>query len=339
MLEPPDASTLLVAGFSAVCAPLLFATFAFLLRFPGKSAYAVATSGVLLGALTLLQVRHVLWLTGGPEPLTTPDYRLALFLVPPTFYLFGQWAIRPTEPFRPLLLLHLAPVPVLLAIRLEIALPLLFTIGAGYSLWLGSVIYGLRAERRRFRFEFFFFGVMSVLALGVLLLGYSLPYLDPAHFYRFYAHAIGLAFAILVVALIGMPELVGDLTEAARVRYGVSTLRDVDVDACVRRLQSLMTEEKVYRDEDLSLASLAEQVGLTSHQLSELVNARLGVSFSRYVREQRVAAAKELLLKSPAQSILSIGMETGFRSQSNFYVAFKEVTGQSPGEFRRSGGA
>ena len=29
-------------------------------------------------------------------------------------------------------------------------------------------------------------------------------------------------------------------------------------------------------------------------------------------------------------------MDTGFRSQSAFYAAFKEVTGQSPGDYRKS---
>jgi AraC-like DNA-binding protein len=49
-----------------------------------------------------------------------------------------------------------------------------------------------------------------------------------------------------------------------------------------------------------------------------------------------VDAAKALLVNAPSQSILSISMDTGFRSQSAFYAAFKEVTGQSPGEFREA---
>jgi transcriptional regulator GlxA family with amidase domain len=97
-----------------------------------------------------------------------------------------------------------------------------------------------------------------------------------------------------------------------------------------------MTGGKAYQDESLSLASLAGTVGVSSHQLSELINTRLGIGFSRYVRECRVRAAKALLMSAPARSILSIGMDVGFRSQSAFYAAFKEVTGQSPGDYRRS---
>jgi AraC-like DNA-binding protein len=97
-----------------------------------------------------------------------------------------------------------------------------------------------------------------------------------------------------------------------------------------------MTVSKAYQDEKLNLSSLADQLGLSSHQLSELVNTRLGRGFSKYVRDCRVEAAKTLLVSAPSQSILSISMDTGFRSQSAFYAAFKEATGQSPGDWRKA---
>jgi AraC-like DNA-binding protein len=97
-----------------------------------------------------------------------------------------------------------------------------------------------------------------------------------------------------------------------------------------------MTTRKLYANEDLSLSSLAAELGISTHQLSELVNSRLGLGFSRYVRERRVAAAKQLLVAAPSQSILSVSLDTGFRSQSAFYAAFKEITGQSPGDFREA---
>ena len=44
---------------------------------------------------------------------------------------------------------------------------------------------------------------------------------------------------------------------------------------------------------------MAELLGLSNHQLSELVNVKLGKGFSRYVREFRIDAAKAMLLDEP----------------------------------------
>ena len=331
-----DFANIAFAGFSAVSAVLLFLAYALLINVPGKSVYSVSSCAALLAALTLIQIGHLQYFLGGPEPFASFSYRRGLFVAPSMFYCFGRWAILPTESFRPIQMIHLLPILLLFAVRLDIALPILFLFGAAYSLWLGYVVYDLRDQRKQFRFEFFYFGVMSVFAVIVLGLGFLLPRIDHDYFYYFYSSAIGLAFAIMVVALVANPDLIGDLLEAARVKYGASTLRDIDVDACLKKLNQLMTESKTYENEGLSLSSLASDVGISSHQLSELINTRLGMGFARYVRECRVRAAKALLISAPAQSILSISMDTGFRSQSAFYAAFKELTGQSPGDYRKT---
>lgn len=325
-----------VAGFSVVSTVLLFCAYAFLIDAQGKSAYSLISCTVLLAALACIQFSHLRYFNGGTPPLDLFQYRLALFVVPSSFYFFGRWAIYPAESFRPASLLHLLPILLLFALPLQIALPILLVFGAGYSMWLGYLVYGLRAQRSQFRFALFYFGVMSVFAVAVLILGFSIPFMDDAIFYYFYSNVIGLAFGILIVALISKPDLIADLAEAARVRYGTSTLRELDVDTCLNKLRELMTVSKAYQNENLSLSSLAEQLGISGHQLSELVNTRLGVGFSKYVRDCRVAAAKVLLVSAPSQSILSISMDTGFRSQSAFYAAFKDATGQSPGDWRKA---
>jgi AraC-like DNA-binding protein len=331
-----DLANIAIAGFAAISAVLLLLAYALLIDVPGKSIYSLGSCVALVAALTTIQVGHLVYFTGGSEPLVHFYYQLALFVAPPAFYCFGRWAILPTESFRPLQLLHFLPVPLLFLLPQKIALPILFTFGAGYSLWLGNLVYGLRDRRKQFRFEFLYFAIMSVLAVIVLGLGFAIPYVDHDYFYSFYNNAVALGVGIMLVALVGNPNLIGDLNEAARVKYGASTLREVDVDACLAKLNQLMNDSKVYQSESLSLASLAEAVGLSGHQLSELINTQLGIGFSRYVRECRVNAAKTLLISAPGRSILSISMDTGFRSQSAFYAAFKETTGQSPGDYRRS---
>jgi AraC-like DNA-binding protein len=119
-------------------------------------------------------------------------------------------------------------------------------------------------------------------------------------FYRVYNVAVGLGIAIMIVALVANSQLIGDLSEAARVKYGTSTLAGIDVPASLERLARLMSQGKAYQNEELSLGSLAAEAGLSPHQLSELINSRLGMGFSRYVRERRVEAAKALLLSRVA---------------------------------------
>ncbi len=188
--------------------------------FPANRSIPLGSCAALVAALTTIQIGHLVYFTGGREPLEHFYYQLALFVAPPAFYSFGRWAILPMETFRPLQLLHFLPIPLLFLLPQNIALPILFTFGAGYSLWLGNLVYGLRDRRRQFRFEFLYFAVMSVLAVIVLGLGFAIPYVDHDYFYYFYNNAVALGVAIMLVALVGNPNLIGDLTEAARVKYG-----------------------------------------------------------------------------------------------------------------------
>lgn len=330
--------SILLAGFSVVSAAVLFFAYALFMPFSGKTWLSVVTCGVFMLALGNLQFTHFLYFSGGIEPLDSANYRFWLFVVPSMFYLFSRTVILPNSPAHPLLLLHLAPLALPFLLPQGIALPLLFLIGTGYSVWLANTIYGLRDKRRQFRFELFFFIVMSVIAVFVLILGFSIPYIDDRIFYIFYTNSIALAFMLAVSGIVAIPGLLNDLSEAARIKYAASTLAAIDVEAALKQLEALMIDDKIYRNEDLNLSSLAAELDISSHQLSELINSRLGVSFSRYIREQRVEAAKALLLANSKQSILSISLDTGFKSQSSFYAAFKDITGVSPGDFRKRGG-
>jgi len=325
-----------IAGFSTVSAVLLLLAYAVFIRVPGKSWLSVLSCALLVGGLFAIQAGHLQYFQGGPAPFGLAYYRVGMFVTPSAFFFFGRWAILPTESFKPLMLINVAPILLLAIPNLAISLPILYTFGTAYSVWLGWLVYGLRDRRKQFRFEFLYFVVMAVLAVIVLALGFAIPYINVAWFYHFYNFGVGLGIAIMVVALVSNPNLIGDLTEVARAKYGASTLGGIDVDGTLKKLEKAMSEGKAWQSEDLTLSSLATELGISGHQLSELVNTRLGLGFSRYVRECRVRAAKVILVAAPSQSILSVSMDTGFRSQSAFYAAFKEITGQSPGDFREA---
>ena len=96
-----------------------------------------------------------------------------------------------------------------------------------------------------------------------------------------------------------------------------------------------MEVERVYCDEDLDLHRLATMVSVTPHQLSQYLNERLHISFRKFVNDYRIGAARQMLADLPERTALEVGLAVGFNSNSVFYEAFKERTGQTPAGFRR----
>lgn len=90
--------------------------------------------------------------------------------------------------------------------------------------------------------------------------------------------------------------------------------------------------ETLYR-EDLSLAAIARQVGMSTFYFCKKFKTATGVNFTHYVSRVRVEKAKSLLL-NPNYRISEIGFEVGFQSLSHFNRVFKSVAGKSPTEYR-----
>lgn len=104
-----------------------------------------------------------------------------------------------------------------------------------------------------------------------------------------------------------------------------------------QQLESIMTLQQPYLDNDLSLAKLAEQLGISSHQLSELLNNHLHCSFYDYVNSFRVQEAMALLNQAGnTMMILDIAFEAGFNNKNTFYRLFKQHTGLTPAQFRKN---
>jgi len=209
-------------------------------------------------------------------------------------------------------------------------------VGAVYLLWLLKSLVALQEHRKNFRLEFAILLVVLLVALFVIALGLSQSLMSKTQFVALYSGSIGLVFVALAVILLLKPRVVQRVRKAAKETYQNSTLKQVDCEQKIRELTDLMIDRKLYQQNNLDLHTVASELGLNSHQLSELVNSQLGQSFSRYLRERRIEAAKKMLLTEPKTTILNIALEAGFASQSNFYDAFKEMVGSTPSQYRKS---
>ncbi|MDJ0711912.1 MAG: helix-turn-helix domain-containing protein [Woeseiaceae bacterium] len=330
----PAAITQVFVGFSILAAPVLLVAYLFFLRDMDKSPVGRLACVVLLGSMFGLQIYHLLFLLVAVDPFAHRTYMLLLLATPAAFFFFSREVLVAGSTRSPLHVLHLIPIAAGPFLPLAWIPSISFVLGAGYSVWFAMYVFGLRRHVHRYLFELSFFCYFAVLAVTMLVLATSARALGNEVFFISYALFTGASFVLVTAAMIWFPEILADMSDAARLAYTSTTLGNVDVDDRLAALTRAMDDDKLFENVDLSLAMLADAVGLSPHQLSELINTRFGYGFSRYVREHRVAAAQRMLRGEPSASVLSISLATGFRSQSNFYAAFREITGMSPGAWR-----
>ncbi len=102
------------------------------------------------------------------------------------------------------------------------------------------------------------------------------------------------------------------------------------------RWAARVAESGWWRDEELTLASLARRLGTSPRSLSRALNEGLGQSFNEFVNRLRVdAVAAELRDPARRRDLLAIALDAGFSSKASFNRAFRAYTGTTPSEFRR----
>ena len=84
----------------------------------------------------------------------------------------------------------------------------------------------------------------------------------------------------------------------------------------------------------LSLDDIADEFFINRTYLSELFRERLGKNFVQYKNEVRIEQAK-ILLKDTQLPVSQIAAQCGFDNTSYFALVFRQITGLSPGQFRK----
>lgn len=312
---------LMVIGFHK--APILLPT-----------ASAKVTMLLMLLSLAGLQLHHYFNLNNVYTLFDNPFYALTLFIATTSFYLFGRTFLQPeTEGFRSFL--FFTPFFLVWLLPIQAFIPLDFLLGTIYSILICRQVYQLRENRKFFQLEMgVIIGFIFNAAL-ILIVGLSATILSEHIFVLIYSNLIGFSLLAMIYLQLRFPDLTQKAQEIVALRYASSTLKNLDTKELVAKLTALLKEQKIYKDSELSLATLANQLQISNHQLSELINSHHEQSFSQLIREYRVTDAKTQLIEQPKASVLSIGLDVGFSSQSNFYTAFKEITGETPGQFRK----
>ncbi len=129
-----------------------------------------------------------------------------------------------------------------------------------------------------------------------------------------------------------IPSLENEEKNTEKRKYAKSGLNDDAAMTLHERLTSLMDQQRLYREPELTLVQLATHLDIHPNYLSQVINDREGVNFYDYVNGLRIEEFKKEIAKAENRkfTLLAIAYDCGFNSKSSFNRFFKKSEGKSP---------
>ena len=128
------------------------------------------------------------------------------------------------------------------------------------------------------------------------------------------------------------------LEDPEQKKYARSGLKKKDITRYIKLLEDHMEKNKPFKDRELTIFDLADQLNIPRHFLSEVINEHLGKNFYTLVNEYRIEEVKKRMIDPSYKhlTILAIAYDAGFNSKSSFNTIFKQKTGMTPSEYLKS---
>ena len=109
----------------------------------------------------------------------------------------------------------------------------------------------------------------------------------------------------------------------------------------MKAIEEVVSDPVNFCNPDFSLSELAGAVNSNTKYVSQAINETTGDNFRAYINGFRIREARSRLttdINYAQLTIQSIGESVGFKSVSNFSIAFKKVTGMTPALYKKMAG-
>ncbi|MFN8258533.1 MAG: helix-turn-helix domain-containing protein [Bacteroidales bacterium] len=121
-------------------------------------------------------------------------------------------------------------------------------------------------------------------------------------------------------------------------KYKKSGLDAGKTNEIIVKMLQLLTDKKIYLDQNLTLFKMAEILKVQPNHLSQVINSTQNQSFFNFINSYRIEEVKKNINSDKMKnfSLLGIAFECGFNSKASFNRAFKKHTGLTPSEYKKS---
>lgn len=179
-----------------------------------------------------------------------------------------------------------------------------------------------------------FWLIISLVLLNVAFLGSTLAYVSEvltSSEWILVRTILGIAF--VYIAATSLFRIYPQAVRLDRTPPGGQGAINSEDKLILDTLNSLFEHDKIYQDSSYGRAELARELKISEANLSRLVNIHYQKTIPQMLNELRVKDAQRLLKETDA-SIQNIFEESGFSSITTFNRVFKELTGDTPKEYR-----
>ena len=152
---------------------------------------------------------------------------------------------------------------------------------------------------------------------------------------------VAMSFLVLYVGYIAYanPQVLVGTVQAVKkkiVKYKNSGLTPSFSSELKEELVRLLEVEKVYRQNSIKLETIAERLGTTRHNASQVINEHFGLNFFELINKYRVEEAMELLRSNSENlNIIDIAYEVGYNNKVTFNKSFKRFSNLTPSQFMK----
>ncbi len=176
----------------------------------------------------------------------------------------------------------------------------------------------------------FFYYVLALVIMLTLLVKYH-PFGD-------FLFAVYLTCIIYIITInITFRSVNNYYQNKQAVRYASSTLGDDDKQSILGRIREVVENEEFFCRDNATIEEVSRRIKVSKHNVSQVINELLEISYFEYLARCRINKAKTLLSDPKYHNITidEISFMVGYNSRSAFNRVFKSMVGTTPAEFRR----